>query len=70
MQQKLRKSKKIIGFYKMFVDFYMIFLVKLKDCPITKILTVSLKIISKPFSPIRVFQKSKSAKHFATALKN
>ena len=37
---------------------YNIFLIKLKDFPVTIFLTVSPKIVSKPFSPIKGLYKA------------
>ena len=39
--------------YKNVLDLYIMFLIQLRDFPITIILTVSPKLMSKPFSPIK-----------------
>ena len=41
--------------YRIFHDFYKIFIIKLQDCPKIIFLTVSLNISSEPFSPIKGF---------------
>ena len=66
MQQKLGNNMKIIRHYMIIFDFYMIFLIKLRDFPITIFLIVSGFYFLNRFQTLQEHVRKMQGKHIRT----